>query len=74
MAGRLDLGFRDALIEQYFKLGYNHAEILLCLLLLLTGNSNVAGLELQLLRWPNTVCTRFKDSVSDAIKRALGLW
>ena len=34
MAGRLDLGFRDELIEQYFKLGYNHAEILLCLLLL----------------------------------------
>ena len=27
-----------------------------------------------LLRWPNTVCARFTDSVSDAIKRALGLW
>ena len=26
------------------------------------------------LRWPNTVCSRFTDSVSDAIKRALGLW
>ena len=26
------------------------------------------------LRWPNTVCARFIDSVSDAIKRALGLW
>ena len=26
------------------------------------------------LRWPNTVCARFTDSVSDAIKRALGLW
>ena len=25
------------------------------------------------LRWPNTVCARFTDSVSDAIKRALGL-
>ena len=23
---------------------------------------------------PNTVCARFTDSVSDAIKRALGLW
>ena len=34
MAGRLDLEFRDELIEQYFKLGYNHAEILLCILLL----------------------------------------
>ena len=29
---------------------------------------------LQCLRWPNTVCARFTDSVSDAIKRALGLW
>ena len=28
----------------------------------------------QNLRWPNTVCARFTDSVSDAIKRALGLW
>ena len=28
-----------------------------------------------MLRWPNTVfCARFTDSVSDAIKRALGLW
>ena len=26
------------------------------------------------LRWPNTVWARFTDSVSDAIKRALGLW
>ena len=26
------------------------------------------------LRWPNTVCARFTDSVSDAIKRALELW
>ena len=26
------------------------------------------------LRWPNTVCVRFTDSVSDAIKLALGLW
>ena len=26
------------------------------------------------LRWPNTVCARFTDSVSDVIKRALGLW
>ena len=26
------------------------------------------------LRWPNTVCARFTASVSDAIKRALGLW
>ena len=26
------------------------------------------------LRWPNTVCARFTDSVSDAFKRALGLW
>ena len=26
------------------------------------------------LRWPNTVCARFTDSVSDAIKRTLGLW
>ena len=26
------------------------------------------------LRWPNTVYARFTDSVSDAIKRALGLW
>ena len=26
------------------------------------------------LRWPNTVCARFTDSVTDAIKRALGLW
>ena len=26
------------------------------------------------LRWPNTVCARYTDSVSDAIKRALGLW
>ena len=32
-------------------------------------------LQLQCtLRWPNTVCARFTDSVSDAIKRALGLW
>ena len=29
---------------------------------------------LKYLRWPNTVCARFTDSVSDAIKRALGLW
>ena len=28
----------------------------------------------ELLRWPNTVCARFTDSVSDAIKLALGLW
>ena len=27
-----------------------------------------------LLRWPKTVCARFTDSVSDTIKRALGLW
>ena len=26
------------------------------------------------LRWPNTVCARLTDSVSDATKRALGLW
>ena len=26
------------------------------------------------LRWPNTVCARFTDSVSDAIKRVQGLW
>ena len=26
------------------------------------------------LRWPNTVCARFTDSVSDAINYALGLW
>ena len=26
------------------------------------------------LRWLNTVCTRFTDSVSDAIKGTLGLW
>ena len=26
------------------------------------------------LRWLNTVCARLTDSVSDAIKRALGLW
>ena len=26
------------------------------------------------LRWLNTVCAHFTDSVSDAIKRALGLW
>ena len=26
------------------------------------------------LRWPNTVCARFTDSVSDAIEHALGLW
>ena len=26
------------------------------------------------LRWPNTVCARLIDSVSDAIKRELGLW
>ena len=25
-------------------------------------------------RWPNTVCALFTDSVSDAIKRTLGLW
>ena len=30
--------------------------------------------ELCHLRWLNTVCARFTDSVSDAIKRALGLW
>ena len=34
MAARLDLNVRDELIEQYFKLGYNHAEILSCFLLL----------------------------------------
>ena len=32
MAARLN--FRDQLIEHYFKIGYNHAEILSCLLLL----------------------------------------
>ena len=26
------------------------------------------------LKWPNTVCALFTDSVSDAIKRALGVW
>ena len=26
------------------------------------------------LRWPNTVCTRFTSSVSDAIECLLGLW
>ena len=30
--------------------------------------------EAVYLRWPNTICARFTDSVSDAIKRALGLW
>ena len=34
MADRLDLELRDGLIERYFKLGYNHAEILSCLFLL----------------------------------------
>ena len=34
MAAHLDLNVRDELIEQYFKLGYNHAEILSCVLLL----------------------------------------
>ena len=34
MASRLDLKFRDDLIERIFRLGYNHAEILSCLLLL----------------------------------------
>ena len=34
MANRLNLHVRDELIQQYFKLGYNHAEILSCLLLL----------------------------------------
>ena len=34
MAACLDLNVRDELIEQYFKLEYNHAEILSCLLLL----------------------------------------
>ena len=33
-----------------------------------------AILEKGLLRWPNTLCARFTDSVSDAIERALGLW
>ena len=28
----------------------------------------------NILRWLKTVCTRFTDCVSDAIKRALGLW
>ena len=28
---------------------------------------------LTCLRWPNTVCARFTDSVSDAFKRALRL-
>ena len=31
MAVRLALNLRDELIEQYFKIGYNHAEILSCL-------------------------------------------
>ena len=34
MAARLNLNVRDELIEQYFKLGYNHTEILSCLVLL----------------------------------------
>ena len=34
MAACLDLNVHDELIEQYFKLGYNYAETLLCLLLL----------------------------------------
>lgn len=34
MTARLDLNVRDELIEQYFKLGYDHAEIPSCLLLL----------------------------------------
>ena len=31
MAVRLALNLRDELIEQYLKIGYNHAEILSCL-------------------------------------------
>ena len=34
MAAPLAFNFRDELIEHYFKIGYNHAEILSCLLLL----------------------------------------
>ena len=32
------------------------------------------GLDRNDLRWLNTVCARFTDSVSDAFKSALGLW
>ena len=44
---------------------------------LMTHQSNLQPkipLRANHLRWPNTVCARFTDSVSDAIKRALGLW
>ena len=35
------------------------------------GRSNKLKIHL---RWPNTVCARFTDSVSDAIESALELW
>ena len=42
MAARLDLNVPDELIEQCFKLGYNHAEILSCLLSLATTKKNTS--------------------------------
>ena len=38
------------------------------------GGGNLNFKSGNVLRWLNTVCARFTDSVSDAIKGALGLW
>ena len=49
-----------------------------CIKFVFTLKARLNGLNIcptfQNLRWLNTVCARFTDSVSDAFKRALGLW
>ena len=54
----------DATWLSYLTMGQFHATFLSKDVIQVLGS----------LRWPNTVYARFTDSVSDAIKRALGLW
>ena len=55
MASRLDLEFRDELIERFLRLGYNHAEILSCLLILHDRRLSLRELKRIRLRWPGHV-------------------
>ena len=56
--------------EQYFPV----ALFIILYKVILTFESVDEILKCDHLRWPNTVCARFTDSVNDAIKHTLGLW
>ena len=77
MAARLDLNVRDELIEQYFELGYNHAEILSCLLVLHDQELSLRQLKRilthrSLKRWQNVSDLRTVIVAIDQEQRGSG--